>query len=409
VHPSKRIAGSAGDCLAGRKVVLGICGSVAAIKSPEIARELMRRGAEVICVMSAGAEHFIGSGLMHWATGNEVITGITGRTEHVELFGNKGGEGNADLLLIAPATFGTVGRIANGMEQGALDMMAACALGAKIPVVVAPAMHESLYNNPLFKENVKRLEKSGVVFVPPRLEGGKAKIALSEEIADFVARGIGKGAGQMKGRKIVVTAGASREFVDDVRFISNQSTGRMGVEIAKRAWQMGADVVLVAGHVDVDIPRYVERVDAEGVKEMSDAVKAHGADVYVLAGAPGDFAVEGERTGKMNSEKAAELRLKPLPKIADSVKKWHPNAKLVVFKAETEEGGLENAAREKMEECGADLAVANLVGRGKGFGETKMSVLLIDAKGVKRVAGAKTEIAYEVLSELAAQLRSKDA
>src|SRR4030042_3831400 len=87
VHPSKRIAGSAGDCLAGRKVVLGICGSVAAIKSPEIARELMRRGAEVICVMSAGAEHFIGSGLMHWATGNEVITGITGRTENVGLFG----------------------------------------------------------------------------------------------------------------------------------------------------------------------------------------------------------------------------------------------------------------------------------------------------------------------------------
>ncbi|MDO8340131.1 MAG: bifunctional phosphopantothenoylcysteine decarboxylase/phosphopantothenate--cysteine ligase CoaBC [Candidatus Burarchaeum sp.] len=408
MHPSKRIAGSEGDVLAGKKVVLGVCGSVAAVKAPGIARTLMRRGAEVVCVMSPGSEHFIGAGLMHWATGNDVIMGITGKTEHVELFGSKKGEdceGCADLLLIAPATFGTVGRIANGMEHGAVDLMAACTLGAGIPVMIAPAMHESLYKNQMFSENVRKLEACGVKFVPPRLEGGKAKIAMPDEIAAFVGREIGKGAGALKGKRIVVTAGATREFIDGVRFISNPSTGRMGVEVAKKAWQMGAEVTLVAGHLDVEVPRYVKKLDAGTVEEMADAVKSCKAEAYVLAGAPGDFEVGGGvRKGKMDSKKAAELKLKPTPKIADSVKKWHPGAKLVVFKAESEAAGLEEKARKRMKECGADLAVANVVGGGRGFGEVKSEVLLIGRQGSKKVIGTKAEIAGALLAELAAYL-----
>jgi len=398
LHPSKRIIGSGGKVLSGRKVVLGISGSVAAFKAPEIARALMRQGAEVVCVMSRGARSFIGSELMHWATGNEVVTEITARTEHVELLGDV--EGRADVLLIAPATSSTIARIANGLEEGALDLMAATAMGSGVPVIMVPAMHQSLYQNPMLGENVRRLEKAGVVFVSPRIEAGKAKMAYAEEIVDFVARESGEGAGRLKGKKAVVTAGATREFIDDVRFISNPSTGRMGVEVARRAWQMGADVLLVAGHLDVNVPGYLKCIRVENAREMRGAVLSHEADIYVLAGAPGDFEVAGRRRGKMDSGRRVTLELVPVPKIAGEVKERYPRARMVIFKAEADADMLEKKALERMEECRADIAVANLVGKDRGFGSREGEFLILGCGRKELVSGGKSRIADEILSRI---------
>jgi len=400
-HPSKRITGKAGGLLLGRKIVLGITGSVAAYRAPDIARGLMRHGADVVCAMSGGAEVFVGKETMHWATGNEVIDRLSGRIEHVELFG-KGIAGGADLLLVAPATSTMVAKIAQGLGEGVVDLMAATALGSHRPIVIAPAMHEALAENPLYIENVAKLKKLGVVFVPARLEEGKAKLADVGAIVDHVIREVGKDAGKMQGKKVVVTAGATREFIDDVRFISNPSSGRMGVEIARRAWQMGAQVVLVAGHVDVEIPAFIERADVGSLEEMRKAVLGREADAYVLSGAPGDFGVAKKFAGKMDSKRKAAVSLSPLPKIADEVKRRHPKAKLVLFKAESDAKRLEERARARMRETRADVVVGNVVGKGKGFGDVENEVVMISARGRRKTLGTKAEIADALIHFLLA-------
>jgi len=400
-HSSKSITGSKGHELAGKRVCLGITGSVAAARSPELARELMRHGAEVFCVMSRSAQELVGPQLMHWATGNPVVTGLTGECEHISLCGDHSGK--ADLLLIAPCTANTIGKIAWGIDDTPVTTCASTALGAKIPIVIVPAMHQSIYDNPFVGENLASLGRKGVHLVMPRLGEGKAKIAENADIVDYCIRAVSKQA--LKGKKVLVTAGATREFMDDVRFISNPSSGRMGIALAREAWLRGAEVTLVSGHIDVPAPGYLKHVEVVSAAEMLEAVgkEAKGADFIALSAAAGDFAVE-KRKGKLGSGKKVALGLVPAQKISDNVKKWNPKAKLVLFKAESGVGDAELArkAKEKMAKCGADLIVANDVSRkGAGFGTETNEVLIIGRKGkAEKVKGAKAEIAVKILDAI---------
>jgi phosphopantothenoylcysteine decarboxylase/phosphopantothenate--cysteine ligase len=176
-HPSKAIIGRRSNLLRGRKIVLCICGSVAAVKSPEIARELMRNGAEVYAVMSRATTRIIHPHLMEWATGNPVITKLTGKVEHIALCGDV--PGKADLVLVAPATANTISKIACGIDDTAVTTVVSTALGTRIPVIIAPAIHESMYRNPFVAENIEKLRKSGVIFVEPSLGEGNALLVFA--------------------------------------------------------------------------------------------------------------------------------------------------------------------------------------------------------------------------------------
>src|SRR6266480_5519613 len=174
-HPSKDIISSKGRELSGKKIALLVSSSVASFKAPEIARELMRHGADVYVVMSPSTERMIGSDLLEWATGNPVVRELTGKLEHIALAGKS--SGHVDLVLISPATANTIGKLASGIDDTPVTTVAATAIGSRIPVVIAPAMHEPLYDHPLVQENVQRLKKIGVEFVEPEMIEGKAKIA----------------------------------------------------------------------------------------------------------------------------------------------------------------------------------------------------------------------------------------
>ncbi len=165
------------------KVLVGVCGSVAAVRTPELVRELVRRGHTVECVMSEAAHQIIHPYVLEWASEKKVVTRLTGMIEHVRLLGI-GGE--ADVLLICPATSNTIGKIANGIDDTPVTTMAATALGSGKKVIIVPAMHWSMYDNPFVKENIEKLKKAGVVFVGPRREESKAKIADEEEIIEAV-------------------------------------------------------------------------------------------------------------------------------------------------------------------------------------------------------------------------------
>ena len=177
------LSGSKSKKLKGKRIVLAVCGSIAAIEAPKLARELMRHGADLVCVLSESGRNIIHPWALECITGKKTITDITGSCEHIQYCGDW--EGKYDLLLISPATANTISKIANGIDDTIITTFASTALGAKIPIVIAPAMHASMMNNPFVQENITRLKKAGVKFLLPKREEGKAKLEW-ERVAGFV-------------------------------------------------------------------------------------------------------------------------------------------------------------------------------------------------------------------------------
>jgi phosphopantothenoylcysteine decarboxylase/phosphopantothenate--cysteine ligase len=401
MHSSKDITGSKGRELEGKRIALCICGSVAAVKSPELARELMRHGAEVVPVMSYAATGIIRPDLMHWATGNPAVMKLSGDVEHLMLCGRH--KGRVDLVVVAPATASIIGKMASGIDDTPVATILTTALGSRIPIIVAPAMHFSISDNPVVKENIRRLKALGVEFVEPAVSEGKAKMADINAIAALAMRMLYKK--DLTGKKVLVTTGATREYIDDIRFISNPSSGKMGIELAKEAYLRGADVLLLYGHVDVELPPCIRSKHAETTGDMHREVLANlrGSDIVVLAAAPADFAAR-RRKGKISSDATLQLTLKPVPKISNAIKKFTKSAKLILFKAEShvKESELKRIALKKLKACGADMIVANDVGKpGVGFVSDFNDVLLIKPDGsVKKAKGRKSEIAKLVFDSL---------
>lgn len=384
-HPSKDICSSKSSQLAGRKIALGICGSVGAVRSPDLARELMRHGAEVHALMTAAGQSIISPELMEWATGNPVVTRLTGRIEHVSLGG--GMPGCADLVLIAPATANTISKIALGIDDTPVTTLATTAIGAGLPLVVVPAMHGSMYSHPAVLENIKRLQSMGVTVLPPKESEGKAKIADLDTIVEAVVSALAEK--DMKGIKVLVTAGPTRSYLDPVRYLTNSSSGRMGIAFASEAMSRGADVTLVLGPTPVP-PPHCRVVRVETTEEMMEAVlgelKQSGYGLLVMAAAPLDFAFSTKRSEKISSDSALTVSLTPLPKVVKEARKASPGLFIIGFKAEhhiaPEE--LEKRAAERLSGSGMDMIVANdLSHPGAGFESETNEVTVITKAGIK--------------------------
>ncbi|MBI4399332.1 bifunctional phosphopantothenoylcysteine decarboxylase/phosphopantothenate--cysteine ligase CoaBC, partial [Candidatus Micrarchaeota archaeon] len=396
---NREILSSKGNELENKRIVLCVCGSVAAFRSVEIARELIRHGADVICVTSKNAGKIINPNLLEWATGNKVVEELTGELEHIRLAGEH--KERADLILVAPATANAISKVACGIDDTTVTTVISTALGSGIKVMFVPAMHYSLYANPFVAENVKKLLKNEIEIIEPRVEEGKAKIPNSEEIVDYVIRALGKK--DMRGKKVVVTAGATREYLDDIRFISNPSSGKMGLAIAREAWLRGTDVSLIHGHVDIEIPRYIKAIKAETTEEMHKQVLGNKADIYVLAGAPTDFRTKRVR-GKISSERSLSITIVPTIKISESIKKKYRKAKLVLFKAESNvsEKELVETARKKLAKANGDLIVANDVSKSNaGFASEENEIWIIGRKNeVVKKRATKNKLAGLILDSI---------
>ncbi|MDS0293322.1 bifunctional phosphopantothenoylcysteine decarboxylase/phosphopantothenate--cysteine ligase CoaBC [Halogeometricum luteum] len=382
--------------LEGVNVALGVSGSIAAVKVVELAHELRRRGASVRGVMTESARGIVHPWAVEFATGEEVVTEITGRVEHVELCGR---DGWADVLLLAPATANTVGKIAGAVDDTPVTTCATTALGADVPVVVAPAMHEPMYDHPGVLDAIDRVESWGVRFVAPRVEEGKAKIATEEAIVTDVARATTERS--LAGKHVVVTAGATSEPVDPVRVLTNRSSGKTGREVARACYVRGADVTLVQDGEDVP---YAETVRVETGAEMLAAVldAAGDADALVSAAAISDYTVDAAAE-KLRSGEPRTLELEPTPKLIDRVREAHPDLTVVGFKAETsgDDDEMTAAARRILDRAGLAFVVAN---DASVMGEEETRALLVRADEVTEFSGSKADLGARVAAELAAVL-----
>ena len=383
--------------LEGKTIVLGITGSIAAVRCVELARELMRHGANVHAVMTKDAQKILHYEAMKYATGNLVITEITGAVEHVEFCGIGG---KASLLLIAPCTANTIGKIAHGIDDTTVTTFATTAFGSGIPIMIVPAMHESMYNHPIVIENIGKLIGLGVEFINPILEEGAAKIASTDEIVLRVEKALFMKT--LAGKRIIITGGATSEAIDPIRIITNRASGKTGVELALEAFRRGADVTLV--HRGSMVIQGICEFNVESARDMTETVieeLGKGYDLLISAAAISDFTVNTSKE-KIKSGKEVNIALKPVPKLIKEARRKYPDLKIIGFKAETgvSEDELIKRARNSMETLSLSMVVANDVSSG-GMGTEDNEVYLIDS-GIRRVSGTKREIAAEIMDKVEA-------
>jgi len=359
----------AGGRLRGKRITLCVTGSVAAYKAVVLLRALSQEGAEVEVVLTESGAKFVGAA---------TFAGLTGRAPHTSMFA-EGAAGElhvslargSDLILIAPASADSLARLAQGRAD---DLLAATALCARCPILVAPAMHPSMWSHPATQRNVQILSSDQRVgFVGP-VEGevasgdiGVGRLAEPETILSFVIAQLGSGS--LRGRHIVVSAGPTAEDIDPVRFISNRSSGKMGFALAERAAAHGAKVTLVAGPVSLATPAGVTRIDVRSALAMRGAIwqalkpDLSGADALIMTAAVADYRPAETHASKLKRGKAAiGLELVPnedlLAEIGIARKAEHPV--LVGFALETEtDDRLISAARGKLAKKRVDLVVAN--------------------------------------------------
>jgi len=348
--------------LQNKKIILGVTGCIAAYKSAEIVRSLKKLGADVWVVMTAHAQEFVTPLTFRTLSGNPCITNMFGEEipsipmPHIAL------SDSADLLLIAPATANIIGKAANGIGDDALSTMA---LSAECPVIFAPAMNTKMWNSTAVQENVRKLAKLGSGFVGPETGElacgitGKGKFACLEDIIKAVADKIGIKQ-DLAGKKVLITAGGTREAIDPVRFIGNRSSGKMGFAIAEAARNRGADVVLIAANTSLKAPEGIGLVNVQNAKQMKDEVEKYfkNSDILVMSAAVSDFSPQKTSLDKIKKGKEAiGVELVPTEDILSGISKQKGKRVIVGFSVESRD--LLNSSRAKLKAKGLDMIVAN--------------------------------------------------
>lgn len=384
LHPSLDIVESHGTTLSGKRIVLCVAGSVAAYKSIELARLLMRHGANVTCVMSGASTKMIKPDYMKWATGNDVITKLTGKLEHISIADYK----KSDLIIVYPATANTLGKLANGIDDTVISTVLTVGFGSKIPILVAPAMHAAMYENAAVKKNIKFLNKK-IDFVSPNIIEGKAKAAEPEDVLDFVLKKFGL-LPKLKNKKILITAGPTVEKIDPVRVITNQSTGKTGTLLAAELVSAGAKVTMIYGPGISKPPSGAKVIPIQSVREMYTEVKKQlkkKFDIVILAAAASDYIPKNGNLKKIKSTKnSLNVQFIKAPKIIDEIKKLQKNVFLLGFKAETDisEKELVTRARKKLVDSNADLIIANDIGKKYTSNTNCNKIIFVDSQTVTK-------------------------
>ena len=313
--------------------------------------------------------------------------------------------GRADILLIAPATANTIGKVASGIDDTTVTTFATTAIGAGKPVMIVPAMHEDMYNHPALVENIEKVKSWGISFVGPKIEEGIAKIASNNDIVLEVERMIGEKT--LSGKKILITSGATAESIDPIRIITNRASGRTGVELALEAYRRGADVTIV--HRNTTGMGNIKNVFAESAEQMTDAILEElktGYDLLISAAAISDYTLDAAGS-KIKSGKELTLSFKPTRKLIQEARKEHPELKIVGFKAEAgiERDELIERAKQSLDNTKLNMIVANEVSKsGMGTKDNSIHILHADKTEIINISGSKNKIAIELIDYIVKML-----
>ncbi len=399
------------DVLDGKRILLGVSGSIAAYKAVDLLRKLTEQGAEVRVSMTKHATHFVSRLTFESLSGRSVLiddftVGERKAIGHIEI------TDDLDAALIAPATANIIGKIACGIADDALTS-AIAALAC--PLIIAPAMNDRMYRNPIVQRNIVNLKEMGVRFIEPETGNlacgthGQGRLAETERIIGELSRLFLPQ--DLTGRTVLVTAGPTRETIDAARFISNASTGKMGYAVAAAAKERGASVVLVSGPTQIDPPAGVEIIHVTTAEEMHDAVMKQflHCDVVIMAAAVSDFKTYQASNKKLKKDEAPNLlKLVRTPDILKELGKSSDNCVLVGFAAETDD--IERNALQKMKDKNLDMVVVNdLLQSGSGFAADTNAVTIIERSGRRQQVPTmlKSKVARIIISSVVEILKDK--
>lgn len=391
--------------LSGKTVLLGVTGSIAAYKIANLARMLVKQGCEVHVLMTQNATNFINPITFETLTSNKCLIDTFDRNfqysvEHVAL------AKKADAVMIAPASANVIGKIAYGIAD---DMLTTTVMACPCVKLISPAMNHNMYHNPIVQENIKKLSALGYRIVEPdngmlaNGDIGDGRMPDEEELFEHILREIAFEK-DMKGKKVLVTAGATREAIDPVRFITNHSSGKMGFAIAKAAMLRGADVTVVAAHTDVAPPMFVEVVNVTSAQDMFEAVKAGAAesDIIVKAAAVSDYTPTTAADSKLKkSDDDMSIELKRTTDILKYLGENRREGQFICgFSMETD-NVIENSTA-KLQKKNCDMICCNsLRTEGAGFGTDTNVITIITESGMTELElMSKDEAAHKILDEI---------
>ena len=396
MHPAEELRGKKTNKLLNKRIVLGITGSIAAVECVKLARELIRHGATVYPVMTPSATRIIHPDAMEFATGHKPVVQLSGQTEHVSWCGLV--QDPVDLLLISPCTANTISKIARGIDDTPVTTCATTAIGSGVPILLVPAMHLSMYDHKIVQQNIEICKKHGVLFIDPFISGNKAKSPEILEIVETVIRTIGRK--DLLNKKILIIGGATAEPLDDIRVLTNRSSGKTAVALSISAFERGADVELWYGYASQPIPSFIKCKRFETVKDLLHLVKKNliQFDDIIVCAAIANY-IPKKQTGKIPSGKPTlSIDWSQAPVVLESLRRQFSKAKIIAFKTEEKKQNVRRRTRELLTKYHLDGAIGNTL---DGFGGEVNEILLLTKKG-KGVwkKGKKEELASDILDLL---------
>ena len=389
-HPANNVERK-GDYLEGKNIWLGVTGSVSCVETIGIARELLRYGANVTIVTNKAALELVGEKALEFACGKPIIKEITGQVEHV-IAGHE-----ADLLIIAPCCATSLGKMVNGIGDNPPMLVALTCIGAKTPMIVAPAMDKNMANSDIVKKNMKSVTKFAKIIEPIMVEN-KAKLPSKERLVAEVCKMAGPKS--LSQRKILVIGGGSSEPIDDVRVISNKSSGFMAKSLTETAFSMGAEVDLWLGNATYSIGEWINTSRFETLTDLKKKVdKIEKYDAIIVPAALSDFVPEYTK-GKIDSTKAITLKMKKAPKILGSIRKKHKGP-LYSFKLGSNIKDSELLKKANVLLKNSDCVIANY---SDAMGSESSKAAIVDKKNTKWITGTKNNLSRKVLEKIATEL-----
>jgi phosphopantothenoylcysteine decarboxylase/phosphopantothenate--cysteine ligase len=397
MHPAEELRGKKNNKLLHKRIVLGITGSIAAVECVKLARELIRHGATVYPVMTPSATRIIHPDAVEFATGRTPVIQLTGQTEHVSWCGLV--QDPVDLLLISPCTANTISKIARGIDDTPVTTCATTAIGSGVPVLLVPAMHLSMYDHKIVQKNIDICKDHGVLFLDPYISGNKAKFPEIQEIVETVIRTIGKR--DLQKKRILVIGGATAEPIDDIRVLTNRSSGKTAVSLAINAFERGADVELWYGYSTEPVPSFIPFKRFETVNDLVQLMKDKRLkqfDSIIVCAAIANY-IPKKQKGKIPSGKEKFcIDCTQAPIVLETLRSQALDARIIAFKTEEKKKNVEKKTRQMLTKYHLNGAIGNTLA---GFGGEYNEILILSKK--RRSIwkkGKKEELASVILDLL---------
>ena len=394
MHPAEELRGKKDNKLFHKRIVLGVTGSIAAVESIKLARELIRHGATVYPVMSPAATRIIHPDALEFATSHKPVIRLTGQTEHVSWCGLV--QDPVDLLLISPCTANTISKIARGIDDTPVTTCATTAIGSKVPILLVPAMHFSMYDHAVVQKNIDICKAHGVLFIDPFISENKAKLSEINEIVETVIRTVGKR--DLLNIKILIIGGATAEPIDDVRVLTNLSSGKTAISLVVNAFERGADVELWYGYATEPVPSYIAYKRFKTVADLLKLLKNNRIKQFnsiIVCAAIANYIPKKQRGKIPSGKEKLFIECVQAPTILETLRSRVPHATIIAYKLEEKKIDVKRKTQQLLTKYHLDGAVGNTLA---GFGAKDNEILMLTKKGKSTwTKGKKEEIASFIL------------